>query len=391
MSRLLLTILALMLLKTPAHATDFLDIQAILPLTGGNAFTGVGARDNLDALADATNQAGGIAGRQVRFVYHDDESNPQNDVQIASSLIASNPPIIMGSALVSLCNAMAPLMRQGPVLYCLSPAFNPPAGSYGFAGGTATIEEIAALLRYFRRNGWTRIAILNTTDATAQNADHAILQAMAVPENKSLQVVSNQHFNAQDVTVEAQMQLVRTSGAQALIAWTTGPAVATIFKAMIHAGLDLPIATSAGNETPEQMHQYAAFLPRRLLIGSALFPAHDSTIQLDPRVEAAQHRMYAVMKAHHRLPDTGTATAWDPGLIVLDAFRALGPTATATQIRQHILSLTDFAGVDGIYDFTTNPASGLRTGSAAVVTWNPTTETWIWLSEPGGAPLAPPQ
>ena len=371
----------------PARAAEFLDVPTILPLTGSSAFTGDGSRNNLDALAASVNAAGGIGGRQLRFVYHDDQSNPQNDVQIAGALMAGHPPLIVGSALAALCNAMAPLMKNGPVLYCLSPAFNPAPGGYTFSGGTSAADEIVALVRYFRLKGWTRIAVLNTTDATAQNADKAIARALALPENQVMKVVSDQHFNTTDVSVNAQMQLVRDSGAQALIAWTTGPAVATIFKGMINAGVDLPVATSAGNQTVPQMHQYADFLPKHLLIGSALFPPHGPEIKLDPHVEATQHHMYAVLRAHNLAPDAGTGTTWDAGLIVVDALTHLGPAPNAAQVRDYILGLTNFAGVNGMYDFRAHPASGLQPGSAAVVTWDPKTETWVWLSQPGGVPL----
>jgi branched-chain amino acid transport system substrate-binding protein len=383
---LAVALLALALLR-PAIAQNVLSIQAILPLTGAYAFTGDGAKANLDAVAEMANQPGGIGGRTVQFLYHDDESSPQNDLQLASTLMVAHPPVIIGSAFSGLCNAMAPIMRNGPVLYCLSPAFNPPPNGYAFSGGARAADEVNALIRYFRGNGWMRIAVLNTIDSTGQNADEAIARALALPENASVQLVSRQHFAASDVSVAAQLQLVRASGAQALIAWTTGSAVATVFKGMIGSGLDIPVATSAGNETVQQMHQYADFLPPHLLMGSPLCLPHGPEIQLDPRVEAAQHRMFAVLKAHGLQPDIGTATSWDPGIIVLDAFAHLGATPSAAQIRQYILSLTDFPGVNGIYDFHTYPASGLKPGSAAVVTWDRAKDSWVWLSQPGGDPL----
>ena len=61
--------------------------------------------------------------------------------------------------------------------------------------------------------------------------------------------------------------------------------------------------------------------------------------------------MYAALKAHNLKPDNNVATAWDAGFIVVAALRKLGPTATAAQLREYIDNLTDFAGVDGMYDF----------------------------------------
>ena len=41
-------------------------------------------------------------------------------------------------------------------------------------------------------------------------------------------VVAREHFNLTDISVAAQMANIKSSGAQALIAWSTGTPVATI-------------------------------------------------------------------------------------------------------------------------------------------------------------------
>jgi ABC-type branched-subunit amino acid transport system substrate-binding protein len=122
-------------------------------------------------------------------------------------------------------------------------------------------------------------------------------------------------------------------------------------------------------------------------MGSALFPEHDGVWQLDPRIEAAQKDMYAALAAHGLKADNMEATSWDAGLIVVTALRALGPTASAEQIRQYIANLTNFAGVDGIYDFKANTERGLGPDSATVVRYDAKNKAWVWLAKPGGAPL----
>jgi branched-chain amino acid transport system substrate-binding protein len=183
------------------------------------------------------------------------------------------------------------------------------------------------------------------------------------------------------------MERIKAAGAQALIAWTTGAPVATIFKGMIQTGLDVPVGTSSGNQTFAQMEQYAGFLPKNLLIGSALFPEHAGIVTLDPRVEKAQTDMYAALKAANLKPDIATATTWDVGLIVVSGLRKLGPDATADQLRQYISTLTDFPGIDGVYDFKTYFDHGLGPESATVVTYESQAKSWKWLSKPGGEPL----
>jgi branched-chain amino acid transport system substrate-binding protein len=371
----------------PAPAADPYDINVVLPLTGGGAFIGVETKANFEALEGMVNQAGGIQGRPVRFVFSDDQTSPQRAVQLTSQLLESKPPVVIGSAIVGMCNAMAPLMGKGPVHYCLSPSFRAPPNGYGFSAAPATDDQIAALIRYFRLKGWTKLAVLNSIDATGQNADAAVERALAMPENKDIKKVEHQHFNPTDVSVAAQMERIKSAGADSLIAWTTGAQVATVFKAMIQSAVDIPIGTSSGNQIFAQLDQYIAFLPKHLYIGSAIHPEHDGVLQLDPQVEAVQHQMYAALAAHNLRADIATAASWDAGLIVIDALRKLGTGATADQIRQHILGLTNFAGIDGIYNFKEHPDRGIGPESSTVVTYDPEKKRWVWLSKPGGEPL----
>lgn len=371
------------------RAADPYEIHVVLPMTGGGSFVGKGQQDSLQALEASVNKAGGIQGRPLHLVFHDDQTSPQVAVQLATSLTGQHPAVILGSSLVAMCNAMAPLMKNGPVMYCLSPGFHPMAGSYAFSASSSSYDQIAALIRYYRLKGWTEIAALSGTDATGQDADRAIDHILAEPENRGVKLVEHQHFNPTDVSVAAQMERIKASGAKAVVAWSTGAPVTTVFKAVIQAGLDLPIAPSSGNQTFAQMAQYADFLPKQFMVPSALFPEHEGVLQLDPRIEKVQHEMYAILAERGLKADNMIATSWDAGLIVVEALRKLGPDATADQLRQYIAGLTDFAGVDGLYDFKAYPERGLGPDSSAIVRYEAEGKRWVWLSKPGGEPLAP--
>jgi branched-chain amino acid transport system substrate-binding protein len=372
--------------RTVAAAEPY-QIHVILPLTGGGAFVGNGHRQSLDTLAELVNKSGGIQGRPLHFVYHDDQSSPQVAVQLANDVLAEKPAVILGSGLVAMCAAIAPLMQSGPVDYCLSPAYHPPAGSFTFSSSSSAIDQSAAVVRYYRLKGWTKIATINNTDATGQANDKAVDEIVARPENRDVALVDREHFNPTDITVAAQIERVRASGAQAIVVGVTGSPAATIFKGMIQAGLDIPVAPTSGNQVFAQMDQWKDFLPNGLVMSSALFPEHDGVWKLDPRIETAQKAMYAALEAHGLKADNMEATSWDAGLIVVAALRALGPEANAEKIRQYIANLTDFAGVDGIYDFKTSPERGLGPDSSIVVRYDAQHKAWTWLTKPGGAPL----
>lgn len=370
-----------------ANAADDYEINVILPLSGGASFLGKAEQQSLQLVEKSTNDTGGIQGRPLKFVFHDDQSSPQTAVQLAAQAVASKPAVLLGSSVVAMCNAMAPLMTAGPVQYCMSPGIHPAAGSYTFTSSVSTHDLGRALVRFYRLKGWTKIAIITSTDASGQDADKGFEETLALPENKDMQVVAHQHFNPTDVSVSAQIETIKAANPQALIAWSTGAPVATIFKSIIQSGLEVPVGTTDGNMTFAQMKQYADFLPKQLYIPAAEWVTYSSASAKDPGVAKAQARFAEVFKAAGQTPDVASALSWDPAVATIEALRKLGPTATAAQLRDYLSKLSGYAGIDGVYDFTKAAQRGLTVDDAVVTLWNPEAKTWEPKSQPAGAPL----
>lgn len=377
-------VFALAALPQSAPAADPFDINAILPLTGPAAFIGKASAEGLEAAESIANKSGGIGGRPVHFVIVDDQSNPANDVQLADDLIAKKVPIIMGSALVANCNAMVPLVKSGPVLYCLSPALRPETGSYVFSGGVAASDTIIVAIRYARARGWTRIATINPTDATGQDADKSIAAALAEPGNQGLQVVDREHFNGTDVSVAAQIARIEAANPQLVIAWASGTAIGTVFRAIHDASFDVPVLTSNANATYAQMKAVAAFAPKELYFSGV--PSMEPDQVTDRATKRAVDAYDAALAAMNVRPEV-QATCYDPALIVIEAFRKAGLNATPDQLRDAISGLRGFVGANGPYDFRTYPQRGLGVNTATVLRWDAAKGTWYGVSAPGGAPL----
>jgi branched-chain amino acid transport system substrate-binding protein len=387
--RLLLALcLGLALASGPARsgAAEPYEIDVLLPLTGAATFIGHGMAAGIAAAEAVVNRTGGIGGRPVKFVVQDDQSNPQIDVQLANAAIAKNHVILMGAALVAQCNAMTPLTKDGPVLYCLTPGVHPPDGSFVFSIDPSTSDVIPVSVRYFRERGFTRFAVITSTDATGQDAEHGIDTAFALPENSSISIVDREHFNTTDVSVSAQMAHVKASNAQVLIAWSTGTPLGTLLRGALESGLDLPILTTNGNLTYAQMTQYAQILPRELYFPGFACVVPDEVT--DKAVRAAVGTYVKELVAEGVRPEYMPSTSYDPALIVVAALRKLGPDATAAQLRDYIANLHGFAGATGPYDFRATPQRGLGQNAVLVVRWDKGKGTWLAMSKPGGTPLA---
>jgi branched-chain amino acid transport system substrate-binding protein len=372
-----------------AGAAEPYDIHVVESLTGYAAFLGTQENDALELEANTVNATGGIHGRPVHFIHHDDQSSPQLAVQLVNGLIPANPPVILGPTLVPSCGATQPLiLKAGPVMYCFGSGIRPPPGSFGFSGGVGTVDQMQVLIRFLRLKGWTRIAFISTTDATGQDGDKSLEQAMALPENAGVKLVEHTHFNVSDVSVAAQLERIRAADAQTVIVWTIGSATGSVFRGLIQGGIELPVGTDAGNMTYSQMKQFATILPKECYFSSPSWPAAgDARIKLVPGVAAKQKEFYAAYATHKDKPDEGSMLAWDAATTIIDALRALPDPATAAQLHDHMISAQAQPGVGGTYNFVAVPQRGLSQDDVMVSRWDVGSDRWIAVTQPGGVLL----
>jgi branched-chain amino acid transport system substrate-binding protein len=379
--------LALVTMSLPERsvaAGEPIEIGAILSLTGPGAFLGKAEEIGIQTAVEQANKAGGIAGRPLNITIQDDTSLPQVAVALANGLIARKVPVILGPTLTASCSAVAPLVRNGPVNYCLSAGMTPERGSYVFVYQVSSADAIAIDVHYFRDRGLKRIAMLTSTDQTGQVGENAIDAALAQPENKEFTLVAREHYNVNDLSVAAQIARIKGSGAQVLIAWGTGAPIGTVFRGVQDAGLDIPVTVSAGNFIYAEMKQFASILPRELISAGPANIAYDS-LPNGPVKNAVRQYVDAFKPLGIRA-DISQATGWDPAQIVISGLKKLGPNATAAQLKDYISTLHGYAGANGMYDFRTGDQRGVSaTNNLIMLRWDAPKDTWVAVSKFGGA------
>jgi branched-chain amino acid transport system substrate-binding protein len=361
-------------------------IDVILPITGSFAYDGFTDVQTFRVFEAWANAHGGLRGQPIRFEIHDDQSNPALSVQLLTQIQAKHPAAVFGSSSAGICNALAPIAKDGPVLYCFSPAILPPKNGYVFATSISVDPYINAMVRYFRLRGFHRIAIISSSDGSGIADDQSTRRVLEFPEQRDVQVVDWEHFNPTDLTIDAQAANIKRSNAQAIIAWTSGTPFGTVLRSLHDAGVDLPVMTTQANGDPTQLKQYVTFLPTDLTMPGYAY-ALPTALLPSPEMRKPIADFYQAYKDARMQPSVSkTGSVWDPALIVLTGLRKLGPTATATQLRDYILSLHRFPGVDGTYDFTSGDQHGLSDKAVVLVSWSSASDTWSTRSGPGGIP-----
>ena len=365
-------------------APEPIAIDAIVSLTGQQAFLGKEEAQALGALEEAINRGGGINGRSVHVVVHDDASDPKTGVQLASSIITQPTRVIIGPSLTAVCLAVGAIVASGPVDWCLSPGIHPKAG-YVFSAMPSIEDSYAAAIRYFRLKGWKRVGLIIGTDASGQVAEKSIDDALRLPENSEVKLVDKEYFAGADLSVAAQISRIMAMNPDVIIAHATGTPAGTVLRGIAESGSSLPVFTSTANLTYAQMRAYASFLPKDLLFAGSPFLAPQQLESGPVKVAVAQ--FFDAFKPLHVRPDLGQASVWDAALLVVDALKKLGPSATSEQLKEYTQSLRGWAGIFGRYNFVNSPQRGLDISDVVIVRWSAAKGTWDGVTKPGGVPL----
>jgi branched-chain amino acid transport system substrate-binding protein len=334
------------------------EISALVPSTGGGAFLAKSYIEAFRAAEIAVNATGGIQGRPLKIVTADSQTSGQVGLQLVNGLIANHAQLFVDGGPSTVCNASAPVvLKTGPVDYCLSPLLTPPAGSFVFSSSAAAADLTRVGVRYFRERGWKRIAVLASTDSSGQALEGSLNAALALPENRDMQLVAREHFSAPDLSVTAQLSRITAANPQALFTFATGTPIGTVFHGLHDAAIDLPIQIPSSNMLYSLLDAYKGFIPRQLYFSTllALTPADT------PKgpIRDSQEAMVRAFDAIHVRPDAAHNLVWDPVMILVAALRHAGPNATAEQIRDYILQLHSWVGVDGVYDFSAGDQRGI--------------------------------
>lgn len=388
MRRTLAAIVTALLLAGAAPlraATEPYEILSIQTLTGPLAAIGKAMTDALGAYEDQFNKAGGINGRPIHFVFYDDQTNPQIAVQLMGTLAAKNPPFILGPGSSGSCNAVFPLAKSGPVIWCLSNQVNARPGTFEFHALVTPLDTNAGAIRWLRDRGWTRMALLTTNDATGLANDHTFEEVLQRPENRAITLVAHEHFNSTDVSVAAQIAKIKAARPQVLFMPSAGTSAGTALRGIADGGLDIPVVTGGGNTSVVFLAQNAAYLPKQFYVSG--WPCLASSA-MTAKAEKDAYQGYVRAMETRGIPlDCVQSAAWDAALIMTSGLRKLGTSATPEQFRAYLANLTNFAGVNGIYDFKRVPQRGIDDRAMVMIRWDAAKNAWIPASKFGGAPL----
>jgi len=112
---------------------------------------------------------------------------------------------------------MAALVPQGPVQFCLSPAFEPKNGGVHVRAGFGRVPASRVVQLHPQRRLYARCEYRHERRLRG-SGERSMDDAIALPENRNIKLVAReQRFAVGDISVAAQIARIAASGAQLVL------------------------------------------------------------------------------------------------------------------------------------------------------------------------------
>ena len=229
-------------------AKDF-TIGVVNPLTGFGADLGICAQQALEVVVDELNKAGGINGGQIKFVFRDDESNPQKGVAAVQELLQRhNVDVIVGANLTNIAVAVAPIVNQAKVPFILfgtgSALIDPVKFPYLFRTNFHTDMESALIADYYSRVLKLKSpGIVSDTSAYGQTGSKALIEALS---KVGVTPAGHETFGITDTDLSGQVLRLQKANADAILGWSLGTSLAQVARAAQRINFNVPGIGGAG-------------------------------------------------------------------------------------------------------------------------------------------------
>jgi branched-chain amino acid transport system substrate-binding protein len=348
MSRLCAALGLALAIAMPAagNAAEPIKIGMVVPLTGPIADAGRYGTQGAKLAVEEVNQAGGVLGRPLELVIEDDQSlNPATVLAFAKLSDDKEIVAFLGPTRSTQIQSIAPSVKQvgRPVMIGGTDPSLTLAGNPWLFRFRPNDTYTARVMSDFGLNklGKKKWAIVHSTDAFGTTAKTLFTEALKA-QGVTPVVTEGQPNNSPDYTAVALA--VKQSGADVLATFITfEPDVAIFARQLRQLGVNVVWLGSPSITTTTA----------RKLAGATLFGTYavaDFHTEANPQAKAFSEKYLAAYKT---APDFFGSWPYDAVHVLAKAIGTAGGT-DPQKIRDALLSIKDYHGVEGTYNFDKN-------------------------------------
>lgn len=370
MKKLVLALgLATALVSSTAKAGEAIKIGVSSPITGPAAYGALQERRGLELALGEINDAGGVLGRKVELVFEDNQCNPSVSVTVATKLIESGVPAVLGCQCSSAVLAAMPLFQKAEIPLLSSIATNPAISEKSGVGGNPWVFRLNPSDRELAMANVNYLASLGSIEKVAivaESTDYGRGGAgafAAAAEAKGLDVVSTDFHQIGAPDFTTILTRLRSTGAQAIALYHSHADTANFVRQAQAQGLDAILTgkMNFGGEAAEA------------LVGTGAFDGAVTAYPYSPMVATPQNKAF-VEKVEATYGETATYetfAGYEAMHVLADAIEKAG-SLDSSAIRRAIAETSFTSMMGGRVEFDDHNQAH---NNAAIVTVEETAVT----------------
>jgi len=218
----------------------------LMPFSGPSAPDGVQTLNGCLAASYAIDQSGGILGHQTSCKEYDTRSDPVDTVPAAQQMLSTSQNLVAVYGPDSgVATAVTPLIERGRMTMCSvagDPYYDHQTSPYFYRLQPSDDLSAEALVVYAKNAGYHNIALVFTTDGSAQTNDPPMVRAVRL---LGLHITTNLQIPADQSSYRSEVATLIAGHPQAILTETDPQTTGTFFSELAQANGLVPIVATA--------------------------------------------------------------------------------------------------------------------------------------------------
>ena len=324
-------------------------VGGIFPMTGYLSWSGQYKRKAAELKVEMINEAGGVNGRFIRLIAHDDQSSPERAGSLAEALILKDRvTALVGTGSLPVSGAVARVANRYRVPAFISSgyAIDPARDRFVFNTAHRTEFAVSCAFQYFLESGITRLGLLMPHGPLGELGS---LLGRRLANDLGIRVVGEERFDTRSLEVVPQLERLRSLRPQALFSFVTGQPAALVVRSMAQLGMRTPLLVSHGNANPAFL-KLVSRTQVPLIVPSGKAMILDSVAEGDPCRNILADFNVRHMQRYGEPANYCSAELADAIDLVAAGLRVAGPYPA--ELRDAVEGMRRFEGMQGVYDLS---------------------------------------
>ncbi|MBM4287487.1 MAG: ABC transporter substrate-binding protein [Deltaproteobacteria bacterium] len=350
----------------PGLAADLV-IGGIFSITGPQSYLGEPQRNTMAMAEEEINAKGGINGQKVKMVVYDDEGDPNKARLNATKLIDRDKVLaIIGPSLTPTSMAIIDITQPAkvPLISCAAGVgITSPVKDRFWVFKTAQTDQMAVgrIYKYLNSQNINKVAIITIASSFGVSGKDQLLNQAP---GAGIEVVAQEVFGEKDTDMTPQLTKIRSTPAQAVICWGTGPAISAVAKNMKQLGFTIPLIQSHGAASKRFIEQ-AGDAAEGVLLPAGKITVYQDLPDTDPQ-KAVIKNYVEKYEAKFKAPVSSFGGyAYDAVNMLVQTLGKAG--SDKAKIRQELENIRNFPAVSGVFNMSPEDHNGLSPDAFVMV------------------------